>query len=138
MIVKLLTEYHLEFLSFKGGCRGSSECTHVKMQHCWISHALAYFVLLDVRTLSSKETWVVELDDEFGGTTQLVSCIIYLTLNAPIATKVVCFSRLLKCLSSPYGKQCGPMQTAPAGAVCSGSTLFASILNLSVMLGNYL
>ena len=29
-------------------------------------------------------------------------------------------------------------QTAPLGAVCSGSTLFASILNLSVMLGNYL
>ena len=26
----------------------------------------------------------------------------------------------------------------PIGAVCSGSTLFASILNLSVMLGNYL
>ena len=32
----------------------------------------------------------------------------------------------------------GPDQTAPVGAVCSGSTLFASILNLSVMLGNYL
>ena len=29
-------------------------------------------------------------------------------------------------------------QTAPKGAVCSGSTLFASMLNLSVMLGNYL
>ena len=29
-------------------------------------------------------------------------------------------------------------QTAPIGAVCSGSTLFASIGNLSVMLGNYL
>ena len=29
-------------------------------------------------------------------------------------------------------------QTAPMGAVCSGSKLFASILNLSVMLGNYL
>ena len=29
-------------------------------------------------------------------------------------------------------------QTAPMGAVCSGSTLFVSILNLSVMLGNYL
>ena len=28
-------------------------------------------------------------------------------------------------------------QTAPIGAVCSGSTLFASILNSSVMLGNY-
>ena len=31
-----------------------------------------------------------------------------------------------------------PDQTAPIGAVCSGSTLFASILNISVMLGNYL
>ena len=31
-----------------------------------------------------------------------------------------------------------PDQTAPIGAVCSGSTLFASILNLSVMLGNHL
>ena len=31
-----------------------------------------------------------------------------LALNAPIATKVVCFSGLLKCLRSLYGKQCGP------------------------------
>ena len=31
-----------------------------------------------------------------------------------------------------------PDQTAPIGAVCSGSTLFASILNLSVMIGSYL
>ena len=31
-----------------------------------------------------------------------------------------------------------PDQAAPIGAVCSGSTLFASILNLSVMLGNFL
>ena len=31
-----------------------------------------------------------------------------------------------------------PQQTAPIGAVCSGSTLFASILDSSVMLGNYL
>ena len=30
----------------------------------------------------------------------------------------------------------GPDQTAPKGAVCSGSRLFASILNVSVMLGN--
>ena len=30
-----------------------------------------------------------------------------------------------------------PDQTAPNGAVCSGSTLFASILNLSAMLGKY-
>ena len=31
-----------------------------------------------------------------------------------------------------------PEQTAPIGAVCSGSTLFASILNSSLMFGNYL
>ena len=31
-----------------------------------------------------------------------------------------------------------PDQTAPVGAVCSGSMLVASILNSSVMLGNYL
>ena len=30
-----------------------------------------------------------------------------------------------------------PDQTAHIGAVCSGSTLFASICNTSVMLGNY-
>ena len=31
-----------------------------------------------------------------------------------------------------------PDQIAPIGAVCFGSILFTSILNLSVMLGNYL
>ena len=30
-----------------------------------------------------------------------------------------------------------PDQTAPIGAVCSGPTLFASILDSSVMSGNY-
>ena len=32
----------------------------------------------------------------------------------------------------------GSDQTGPIGAVCSGSTLFASILDSSVMPGNYL
>ena len=30
-----------------------------------------------------------------------------------------------------------PDQTAPIGAVCSGSTLFASIINLSVIVSNF-
>ena len=42
MIVKLLTEHHLEFLSLKGGCRGSMESTCVKMSNCWKSHAGAH------------------------------------------------------------------------------------------------
>ena len=44
MIVKLLTEHHLEFLSLKIGSRGSSESTHVKKSNCWKSHALAHLL----------------------------------------------------------------------------------------------
>ena len=50
MIVKLLTEHHLEFLSLKGGRRGSSESTHVKMSNCWKSHALAHIVVVQTAT----------------------------------------------------------------------------------------
>ena len=42
MLVKLLTEHHLEFLSLKGGCTDSSESTLVKMSYCWKSHALGH------------------------------------------------------------------------------------------------
>ena len=41
MIVKLLTEHHLEFLSLKGGFKGLSESTLVNMSNCWKSHAAA-------------------------------------------------------------------------------------------------
>ena len=44
MIVKLQTEHHLEFLSLKGGCRGSSESTLVKMSNCWKSNATAQLI----------------------------------------------------------------------------------------------
>ena len=37
-----------------------------------------------------------------------------------------------------WQKGMDPDQTAPIGAVCSGPTLFAFILNSSVMLGYYL
>ena len=42
MIVKLLTEHHLEFLILKGGCTGSSESTLVKMSNCRKSYVLAH------------------------------------------------------------------------------------------------
>ena len=42
MIVKLLAEHHLEFLSLKVGCRGSSESTLVKMSNCCKSHDAAH------------------------------------------------------------------------------------------------
>ena len=43
MSVKLLTEYHLEFLSLKGVCTGSSESTLVKMPR-WKSHVTAHML----------------------------------------------------------------------------------------------
>ena len=44
MIVKLLTEHHLEFLSLKGGRTGSSESTLVKLPHFWKSHVTAHLL----------------------------------------------------------------------------------------------
>ena len=44
MIVKLQAEYHLEFLSLKGGCTSSSGSTHVKKAHCWKPHAMAHLI----------------------------------------------------------------------------------------------
>ena len=46
MIVKLLTEHNLEILSLKGGCRGSSESTLIKMPNCWKSHVLAHIYIV--------------------------------------------------------------------------------------------
>ena len=47
MIVnKLLTAHHLEIISLKEGCRGSSEAILVKMSNCWKSHAAAKMAVL--------------------------------------------------------------------------------------------
>ena len=52
MIVKLLTEHNLEFLSLTGGCRGSSESTLVKMSNCWKSHATAKLLFVSMIAIS--------------------------------------------------------------------------------------
>ena len=36
----------MEFLSLKGGCRGSSESTLVKIPNCWKSHVMAHLSFL--------------------------------------------------------------------------------------------
>ena len=51
MSVKLLIEHHLEFLSLKGGYRGLSESTLVKMSNCWKSHALAHMIQMHLDIL---------------------------------------------------------------------------------------
>ena len=51
--VKVLTEHHLEFLSLKGDCKGSSESTLVKMPHCWKLHVTAQIQFYVKRLFSS-------------------------------------------------------------------------------------
>ena len=64
MSVKLLTKQHLECLSLKGGCRGSSESTHVKMPHRWKSHVLAQIVPLTL-CLLNESSWQANLFSGF-------------------------------------------------------------------------
>ena len=52
MIVKLQTEYHLDFLSLKAG---SSESALVKMSNCWKSHAEAQSLQLLKGPLTSNK-----------------------------------------------------------------------------------
>ena len=54
MSAKLLTEHHLEFLSLRGGCRGSSESTIVKMLHCWKAHVVAELIMVVITYGTSK------------------------------------------------------------------------------------
>ena len=63
MIFKLLTEYNLEFLSLKGGCRGSSKSTLVNMSNCWKSDATAHFIFTAYKTVSGVNGPLVILDD---------------------------------------------------------------------------
>ena len=53
MSVKLLTEQHLEVLSLKGGCTGSSESTLVEMPHCWKSHVTSQLHFYNHKVSSS-------------------------------------------------------------------------------------
>ena len=78
MIVKLLTEHHLEFLSLKGGCRGSSESTHVKMSHCWKSHALEH-ISINQREITKTNKYSMQ------------KCILKL---GPIVTSRICSFRV--------------------------------------------
>ena len=64
MIVKLLTEHHLEFLSLNGGCRGSSESTLVKMSNCRKSHAAAQMMYFLTRGLTCSHQSVLSRTQE--------------------------------------------------------------------------
>ena len=58
MTVKLLTEHHLDFLSLKGGCTGSTQSTHVKMPHCWKSHVMAQLFCTFSSSYWQNSSWL--------------------------------------------------------------------------------
>ena len=64
MTVKLLTENHLELLTLKGGCTGSSECTLSKIPHCWKSHVMAQLQYMKVYVYNANNLKVSEYDQE--------------------------------------------------------------------------
>ena len=71
MIVKLLTEHHLEFLSLKGGCRGSSESTLFKLPHCWKSHAVAQ-ILIKLFSVADNEQYRQKWNKDNGTILQYI------------------------------------------------------------------
>ena len=83
MIVKLLTEHHLEFLSLKRGCRGSSEPTFVKMSNCWKSHAAAqiiiFFISLAIDLIFANSAYALKLP--FRSFTLLYAFLVPLCIN---------------------------------------------------------
>ena len=96
MNIKLLTERNLELLSLKGGCTGSSESTLAKIPHCWKSQVAAQMV--NFFQTCYTEAVVASGGHIFYNSGCVTRQVILLTLTAPKATKLVCFSRLLKCL----------------------------------------
>ena len=59
--VKQLTEHHLEFLSSKVGCTGSSKSTLVKMLHCWKSHTVDQILKTQTKTLIHLHLFLIFL-----------------------------------------------------------------------------
>ena len=147
--IKLLLEHNLESLRLYGGYKMLIWVYTCQMQHCWKSHVTAHIYQYQLSTPEVNKTTTYFKNTAINKfeTFSWFSGKLFLNFSrrekqtnfvaiGAIATKVVCFSRLLKCLRSLYGKRCGPRdQTAPIGAVC---LMFASILNSSVMLGNCL
>ena len=88
MIVKLLTEHHLEFLSLKGGCRSSSESTLVKMSNYWKSHAAAQMFLMVLGWCESHILRCVFVPPIAPNKTTHQIYVFYGNLNLPAGTSI--------------------------------------------------
>ena len=104
MIVKLLTEHHLEFLSLKGGCTGSSESTLVKMSNCWKSHAAAH--ILSLKQCISRSTAFIRNQIRIHAVSHLHSNLYYILLDFSLAVKAATLIFISGCGSAiPSAKE---------------------------------
>ena len=111
MIVKLLTEHHLEFLSLTEGCKGSSESTHVKMSHCWKCHALA-----QITSFSGSHCNVNHCDVDHCYEGNCIKCAdgYYLSTSGPgycsscrtYCLKCTSYYTCTECVRGRYGPEC--------------------------------
>ena len=74
---KLLTEYHLEFLSLRGGCTGSLESTHIKIPHFWKSHVTAHIILTSCKIVDFLQTWKCIEFYEISGVVELEALLLF-------------------------------------------------------------
>ena len=96
MLVQLLTEHLPEFLSLKGGCRDWSESTHVKMPHCWKSHANAHIVCLHcLYQLTSNFNQRKHLLNNFNKLLTVGIVLVYLSCETHFLTSI----QQIKCVS---------------------------------------
>ena len=97
MFVKLLTVYHLEFLSLKAGCTGSSESTLAKMPNCWKSHATAHITSYEIARMTRISE--VHLRVRFLELTRKVSgCIPHILTNEQKSARGKLAKELLNCI----------------------------------------
>ena len=108
MSVKLLTEPHLELLSLKGSCRGSSASTLVKMPHGWKSYVTAQiFSNFSLKQIEDTET-------EFSRCIQFLSSFLQSVIqrgsfpHCKLFLKICLLCHLLQCVRSCFSKQCRP------------------------------
>ena len=86
MTGKLLTKQHLEF---KRRHRGLSECTLVKMPHCWKSHVAAQFSVFSDDSLLDFRPYIPKFPFPFGSQGEVFSLVgIYFLYHNPTISNV--------------------------------------------------
>ena len=83
LCLKLLTEHHLEFVSLKGGCTGSSKSTLVKMPHCVAAQFMIFWLRAD-----AYDTLGTSISQRKGTFQTSTSNLVFYACSAPFHARV--------------------------------------------------